>query len=77
VNDSLFLEVFDEDEGESDDLIGFISVKVSSFLLNAHRPEGNDDWHSIFYNNEKVGSVHTLSHFVGEIAYQKHVKTTE
>ena len=78
INDKIKIEVFDEDDGSNDDLIGFMSVKVSSFILNAHEPQGNDDWHSLFYNNERIGLLHTHSSFLSnKITYSDHIKTTE
>ena len=78
VNENIFIEIFDDDGGgDKDDLIGILNIKVSCLVLNAHRPEGNYDWHSIFLNNQRVGLLHVHSKFEGNIQYQKHEKTTE
>ena len=53
--------MFDEDEWESDDLIGFCSIKVSSLIVNAPLPnqKGHEisNFYTLFLSNEPAGKL--------------------
>ena len=44
-------------------LIGFAPVNLSSLIVNAEKPVENRDWHSVFFNCERVGHLQILSSF--------------
>jgi len=58
------VDVFDKNM-ISDDLIGFSNIKFSSLMINAENGWQND-WHSLYYDNQRVGLISLSTKYEGE-----------
>ena len=61
IHDDVVFKIYDKGV-ISDDLLGICPIKVSALSLNAEREE-QQDWFSVFLNNQRVGLLSLGSKF--------------
>lgn len=63
IDSALVFKVYHKDLVRGDYLIGFAPINVSALIVNCEKPGEHRDWHSVFYNCERVGHILIQSHF--------------